>query len=93
MLTQGHAPDPKSKLDISSFLTLRYLSDCPICTRNYMSIILLLQMMGGWDEWGWLIDNGVWEGGQGVGIILYFLFFLFSLVLLSFVLSCPMSFF
>ena len=47
MLTQGPAPDPKCKLNISSLLTLPHLSDCHICTRNSMSIVLLLQMVGG----------------------------------------------
>ena len=42
MLTQGPAPDPKCKLNISSFLTLPHFSDCLICTRNSVSIILLL---------------------------------------------------
>ena len=66
----GPAPDPKCKLIISSFLTLPHLLDCLICTRNAMPIVLLLQMMGGWDRWGWLIYIRVWVGGQGVGIIL-----------------------
>ena len=35
------APDPKRKLNISSFLTLQHLLDCLICTRNSMSIVLL----------------------------------------------------
>ena len=70
MQTQGAAPDPKCKLIISSFLTLLHLLDCLICTRNTMSIVLLLQMMGRWDRWGWLIYIRVWVGGQGVGIIL-----------------------
>ena len=53
MLTQGPAaPDPKCKLNISSFLTLPHLSDCLICSRNSVSIVLLLQMMEGWDRWG-----------------------------------------
>ena len=52
MLTEGPTPDPKSKLIISSFLTLPHLLDCLICTRNTMSIILLLQMMGQLDRWG-----------------------------------------
>ena len=52
MLTQGPAPDPKCKLNIRSFLRLPHLSDCLICTRNSMSIVLLLQMIGGWDWWG-----------------------------------------
>ena len=34
--------DPKYKLNISSFLTLLHLADCLICTRNSMSIVLLL---------------------------------------------------
>ena len=52
MLTQGPIPDPKFKLNISSFLTLPPLSDCLIYTKNSMSILLLLQKMGGWVRWG-----------------------------------------
>ena len=63
MLTQGLAPDPKCKLNISSFLTLPHLLDCLICTRNYVSIVLLLWMTRGWDRWGW---GGV-DSYQGVG--------------------------
>ena len=69
MLTQGPAPDPNCKLNISSFLTLPHLLDCLICTRNSVSIILLLGMMWGWDRWG-VVD--LYQGmgvGQGVGII------------------------
>ena len=47
MVSQGPAPVPKSKLIISSFLTVPHLLDCPICTKNTMSIVLLLQMMRG----------------------------------------------
>ena len=75
MLTQGPAPDLKCKLNISSFLTLPHLSDCLISTRNYMSNVLLLQMMGG----------GV-DLEQGVGYCLVVVVFL--PVLLSFLLSC-----
>ena len=42
MLMQGAAPDPKCKLIISSLLTLPHLSDCITCTRNSVSIKLLL---------------------------------------------------
>ena len=52
ILTQGPAPDPKCKLNISSFLALPNLSDCLICTRNSVSIVFLLEMVGGWDRWG-----------------------------------------
>ena len=47
ILTQGPTPDPKCKLITSSFLTLPRLLDCLICTRNAMSIVLLLQMIEG----------------------------------------------
>ena len=58
------------KLNRLSFLTVPHLSDCLICTRNSMSIVLLLQVMV--DEIGgeWLIYKRVWEMGQGVDIIL-----------------------
>ena len=42
MLTQGPTPDPKCKLNISSFPTPPFLLDCLICTGNYVSIVLLL---------------------------------------------------
>ena len=58
MLSQRVPPDPNCELIISSFLTLSHLLVCLICTRNAMSIVLLLQMVGGggWDRLaGWLI--------------------------------------
>ena len=59
MLTQGPAPDPKCKLNISSFLTLPHLLDCLICTRNSVSIVLLLWMMGdGIGRGDWFISGG-----------------------------------
>ena len=42
MMTQGPASDPKCKLNISLFFTLPHLLDCLICTRNFVSIVLLL---------------------------------------------------
>ena len=69
MLTQGPAPDPKGKLNISSFLTLPHFLDCLICTRNYVSIVLLLWMIGGWHRLGVVDSYQVWMGRQGVGII------------------------
>ena len=89
MLTQGPTPSPKCKLNISSFLTLPHWLDCLICTRNSVSIVLLLWMMGGWDRWG-VVDSyqGV-GGGTGGGYYLIVCFFLF--VLLSFGFSCPVS--
>ena len=42
ILTQGPAPDPKCKLNISSFITLPHLLDSLISTMNSMSIVLLL---------------------------------------------------
>ena len=91
MLTQGSASDLKCKLIISSFLTLPHLLDCLICFRNTMPIVLLLQMMGGWDRWG-LVDlyYGL-GGGTGGGIILYLFFVFFYLVLLYLIVSCSQS--
>ena len=71
MLTQGPAADPKCKLIISSFLTLPHLLDCLICTRNVVSIVLLFQMMGGWDRWVWFLYIRVWVGGEGVRVSSY----------------------
>ena len=52
MLTQGPTPDPKCELNITSFLTLPHPSHCPICAKDIMVIVLLLQVMGGWEGWG-----------------------------------------
>ena len=46
MLTQGPTADPKCKLNISSFLALPHLLGRLICTRNSISIALLLLIMG-----------------------------------------------
>ena len=51
MLTQGPTRDTKCKLIISSFLTFLHLLDCLFYTRNAMSIVLLLQIMGEWNRW------------------------------------------
>ena len=40
MLTKGPAPDPKCKLNISSFLAL--LLDCLICARNLCPLYVIL---------------------------------------------------
>ena len=69
MLIQRPAPDPKCRLNISSFLTLLYLLDSLICTRNSVSIVLLLGMMGDGVGGAWLIHIRVWMSGQAVGII------------------------
>ena len=91
MLTQGLTPDPKFKLNISSFLTLPHVLDCLNCTRNSVSIILLLWMMGDGIGGGWLIYIRVWVGGQGVGIISeFFAFFICAFVFWS-LMSCLLS--
>ena len=64
------APDPNCELNISSFLTLPHPSDCLICANDIMIIVLLQQIMGGWEGWGvggggWFIDIKVWVGGRG----------------------------
>ena len=62
MLTQGPAPDPKCKLNISSFLTLPHLSDYLIRLPHSMSVVLLLQMMGRWVRCGGAGGGGGWCG-------------------------------
>ena len=52
MLIHGPAPDPKCELDVASFLTLyNIILHCLICAKDIMVTILLLQVMGGWEDW------------------------------------------
>ena len=83
---------PSVKLNISSFFTLSHLLDCLICTRNSVSIVLLSWMIGGSHRLGggWFISGCGW-GKRGWVLSHSFCFFL--LMLLYFVLSCPVSFF
>ena len=90
LLTQGPVPDLNCKLNISSFLTLSHLLDCLICTTNSVSLALLLWMMGdGIGGGGWSISGCGWDTGGGYYLMVCFFLFM----LLSFVLSCPVSFF
>ena len=79
MLTQGPAPDPKCELNITSFLTLPHPLHHPICAKDIIVTVLLLQVMGrGMGRFGcgsFMLGFG-W-GGQGVGIIFFLLFFCF----------------
>ena len=52
MLTPGPASDPKCELNIRSFLQLPHPLHCPICAKDIMITVLLLQVMGGWEGWG-----------------------------------------
>ena len=95
MLTQGPIPDPKCKSNISSFLTVPHLSDCLICTRNSVSIVFLLELVGRWHRCG-VVDfiTGRGRGDKGCVLSCSFCFFsfhqcfccLFSHVLCRFVL-------
>ena len=67
MLSQGPIPDPKHESNIRLFLTLPYSLHCSICAKDIMVTVLLLQVMGGWEGWGWFIYVKVWVVGQGVG--------------------------
>ena len=49
MLTQGPPPGPKYRLKTSSLFRFPHLSDCLVCIRNSMFIVLL-QMVVGWDR-------------------------------------------
>ena len=76
VLTQGHAPDLKCELNITSFLTLPHPLDCPICAKDIMVTVLLLPVIGGWEGWGMVHLSQGLGGGQGVGIIFFLLFVL-----------------
>ena len=90
ILTQGPAPDPKCKLIISPFLSLPHLLDCLICTRNAMSIILLLQLMGDGVGGEWLIYIRVWVGNRGwVSSYSFFSVFLYVFVFCCLMFSVP----
>ena len=52
MLIREPAPDPKCELNITSFLTLPDPLHCPICGKDIMVTVLLLQLMWGWEGWG-----------------------------------------
>ena len=78
MLTQGPSPDPKCKLNITSFLKLPHPLDCRIYAKDIMITVLLLQMMGDEKDWGWFIYVRLWVREKWVGII----FFLFLAVFL-----------
>ena len=49
-------------------------------------------MMGGWDRWGMVDSYQSVGGGTGGGCYLIVFLFLFLFMLLSFGLSCPVSF-
>ena len=51
MLIQGPTPDPKCELNITSFFTLPYPLHCPICAKDIMVTVLLLQVMVGSEGW------------------------------------------
>ena len=82
MLAQGTATDPKCKLNILSCLALPHPLDGLTCAKYFMIIVLLMQVIGGWEGWGWLIYISVWVGAQWVGIT-FFLFFVLLLIVLS----------
>ena len=69
MLIHGPAQDPKCRFNISPFLALPHLLDCLVCTRNSLSIVMLLAKMGDGIGGACLIHIRVWVGGLGVRII------------------------
>ena len=95
MLMKGPAPNPKCKLNISSFITLPHLWDCFILPGILYWLYCYYKWwrdaIGGW----WLINNRVfWGGDRGWELSCNFSFcFFFSLVLLSFVVAAALSVF
>ena len=83
-MTQELVPDPEYKLNILLFRVFPHLLDCLICTRNAMSIVLLIQMMVAIDFW---VMNDLY---CKVGLNLQFFFFFMHLF---FILSHPQCLF
>ena len=73
MLTQVPAPDPKCELNITSFLTLLYPLHCPICLKDIMVTVFLLEVMGGWEDWGGSLILGLGCRDRGWVSFFYFL--------------------
>ena len=81
MLSQGSALHLKykfNKCNVSSFLTLSHSLDCLICAKDIMIIVLLLEMMGGWEGFAvFRVCYGL--GGGAVGGIIFLIFFVLFL--------------
>ena len=78
MLTQGPASDPKCGLNITSFLTLPHRLHFPICAKDIMVTVLLLQVMRKWEGWKVVHLLGfVGKGGGDRGWVLCFFYVLF----------------
>ena len=52
MVTQRAATDPKFELNITLFFTLPHRLHFPIFAKDIMVIVLLFQVMVGWEGWG-----------------------------------------
>ena len=91
--SQKLAPDPKCKLNISSFLTLPHPLDSFLCTKDIIIIVLLRQIMGDGKVGGGSVLLG-FGWGKGLDII-FFLFFVLLLITLSLLVhdSCWVCFF
>ena len=66
MLTQGPAPDPKCKLNFSSFLTLPHSLESPdsVCgIQFFVSCVFFVSHMG---------DGIVWWGDRGSDFVFVF---------------------
>ena len=85
MLTQGPAPDPKCELNIASFLTLPHPLHCPICAKDIIVTVLLLQVMGDGKVGGgsFMLEFG-WGDRRWVSYFFYFLFYFCGVVNFSF---------
>ena len=60
MQSQGLVPGLKCRLIISAFFTFPSLLDYHICVKDIIVIVLLLKVVGRWEElgeWGWWFIN------------------------------------
>ena len=66
MLTYGPASYPKCKLNILPFINLLHPSECFICCKEMMIIVLLQKNLGGL-EGSVMVNTEGWEGTRRVG--------------------------
>ena len=80
MLTQGPVPDPKCKLNITSFLTLPHPLHCPTCANDTMVTVLLFQVIGGDGKVGGGSFMSRFGWGDRGWVSYFFLFFVLLIV-------------
>ena len=87
MLTQGPAPDPECEFNITSFLTFPHPLHCPICVKDIMVTVMLIQVMGR-EEGDGKVGDGSFMLGLGRGERAWVSYFFYVLFCFSVVVNC-----